>query len=192
MQAFHAQFLSHFKGGMMKPNRYVVEFHLPPGVSSSEERRLNGGGGINIKCHTAMFPQRTLQTSELKQNTNPYRVPFGVMYDPVTFSFYSDASGDTRSYFDMWQQAAIHLTSHTLNFYKEYVSDISMWILDEAGRKRYGVKLIEAYPISVGAMDVSYSQANNFQTVICTMSYKRWEEIDLEDRWGIVGPIQNI
>lgn len=195
MQAFHAQFLSHFKQGVMKPNRYLIQFQLPRGVDfdspsynvtpggidteslASENMSLNGRGGINIKCHTAMFPQRTIQTSELKQNTNPYRVPNSVIYDPVTFSFYADAAGDTRVFFDRWQQTAVNVSNHTMNFYKEFVRDVKMYTLDESGRPRYGIKLVEAYPLSVGAMDISYSQANNYQNVVCTMAYRYWEEI---------------
>lgn len=208
MQSFHGQFLNHFNKGMMKPNRYMIEFNLPAGVGDTddwemigdfasdssmrtEQMRLNRTGGVNIKCHTAMFPQRTIQTTELKQNTNPYRVPHSAIYDPVTFSFYADAEGDTRHFFDVWQQAAINIRNHTLNFYREFVSDVKMYSLDESGRPRYGIKLIEAYPLSVGAMDISYAQANNFQNVVCTLTYRYWEEIE-DIRWGRIGNIQTL
>lgn len=198
MQSFHGQFLTHFNKGMMKPNRYVIEFNLPQGIDRASpslskmsqpaaEDRLrqmsssyNGRGGINIKCHTAMFPQRTIQTSELKQNTNPYRVPHSVIYDPVTFSFYADATGDTRRFFDTWQSAAVNIENHTLNFYDEFVTPVTISAMDEAGRKTYSVRLFEAYPLSVGAMDISYAQANNFQNVVCTLAYRYWKEIPVK------------
>ena len=203
MQAVHAQFLSHFQHGMMKPNRYLIEFNLPQGidpgspsissltlnaietVQRATNLQLNARGGVNIKCHTAMFPQRSMQTTELKQNTNPYRVPYSVMYDPVTFSFYSDSRGDARRFFDIWQQAAVNVDNHTMNFYDEFVSHVTMSVLNEANQKTYSVRLFEAYPISVGAMDVSYSQANNFQTVLCTLNYRYWKEVPISSN-GIV------
>lgn len=167
-------------------------FNLPQGVGGSSEfvnsksrrgqisaweKQLNAEGSINIKCHTAIFPQRTLSTSERLQNSAPFRTPYSANYDPITFSFYADGDGDTRRYLDIWQNAVINVRSNTLNFYDEFVSDITIWNLNEAGKRTYGVKCFEAYPLAVGAMDISYSNMNNFQNVVGTFQYRRWEEI---------------
>lgn len=191
-QALYTEFLSHFNRGIMKPNRYEVEFNLPPGVASNasfvrnesragnirvQENIFNSQGGINIKCHTALFPQRTLATSERLQNSAPFRTPYSSNYDPITFSFYADGTADTRRYFELWQNTVINVHSNTLNFYREYVSDISIWNLDESGKRTYGIKCIEAYPLAVGPSDISYSNQNNFQTVVATFSYRRWFEL---------------
>lgn len=186
-------FLSNFKNGMMKPNRYRVEFHLPRGVSNSErlsihqfsnsttirqlDNNLNGKGGVDIKCHTATFPQRSLQTYEHIQNSAPFRVPYSAAYDPVTFSFYVDGNGDTREYFDTWQNAVINVSSNTLNFWREFVSDITIYAMNEAGEDTYGVTLYDAYPLNVGAMELSYTQSNNYQTSTVTIAYKSWSAI---------------
>lgn len=190
----YEQFLHHFQRGVLKPNRYRVLFTLPEGVQATAEvglkikqasvsgnilgsnMSLNENGGIDIKCHTATFPQRTLQTYEINQNTSPYRVPFSQMYDPVTFSFYADSTADTRRFFDIWQNAVVNVKSNTLNFYTEFVRNVTIWSLDDAGNETYGVVLRDAYPLSVGAMEVSYSQANNFQTTVVTMAYRNWED----------------
>lgn len=204
--ALYSEFLSHFKRGIMKPNRYEVMFSLPPGVASSapdfvksdakagnvqrKENQWNSVGSINIKCHTALFPQRNLSTSERLQNSSPFRTPYSANYDPITFSFYADGDGDTRRYFDLWQNVVINVRSNTLNFYDEYVSDIVLWSLNEAGDRTYGVKCIEAYPLSIGAIDVSYSNQNNFQNVIATFNYRRWEAIGTPT--VNVGALQNL
>lgn len=190
----YSQFLSHFKNGVMKPNRYEVEFNLPQGVSGTAidlskrdvreanirkiENSLNGVGGINIKCHTAMYPQRSLSTTERLQNSAPFRTPYSSNYDPITFSFYADGTGDTRRYFDLWQNTVINVKTNTLNFYDEYVSDLRIWTLNEAGVRTYGVVCREAYPLAIGAVDISYSNQNNFQNIVATFTYRRWEELN--------------
>ena len=190
---FWQDFLSHFKKGVMTPNLYEVVFRLPRGVVPSGDpvaeqgilaptmmavqNLMNGVGSINIKCHTATFPQRTLQTFEIKQNTTPFRAPFSAIYDPVTFSFYSNANGDTRAYFDIWQRAVFNVRSNTMNFYKEFTSDIELYVHNDAGARTYGVKLFEAWPLSVGPLDVSYSQVDNYQSVVTTIAYRRWEQL---------------
>lgn len=198
----HNNFLSHFRNGIMKPNRYEVEFNLPIGVSQAisgvnpevtvaglmlTQNKYNSKGGVNIKCHTATLPQRTLQTWETMHNASPIRVPYSQVYDPVTFSFYADGNADTRWFFDLWQQAAVNVKTNTMNFYDEYTSNVTITVLNEADKPVYGVTLFDAYPLSVGAMDLSYSQNNNYQTVVATLTYRRWEAF--KPRSGLIGNV---
>lgn len=185
-------FLSRFRNGFAKPNRYRVEFFLPRGVSASSDfvtttNRFGGEGAlpriqnaananqeINIACHTMTMPQRSLMTYEIKQNFAPTRLPYSATYDPITFSFYADNSYAARDFFDAWQGAVTNIGSNTMNFYDEYVSDIRMYAQDDAGRDTYMVTLFQAYPINIGLIDFSYSQSNNYQTVTVTMSFRSW------------------
>lgn len=187
-----SNFLSKFKAGFAKPNRYRVEFFLPPGVSASSNfvsstnsyasdnslvkvgNAANGNQQVNIACHTMTMPQRSLMTYEIKQNFAPVRLPYSATYDPVTFSFYADNRYTQRDFFDVWQGAVTNIGSNTMNFYKEYVSDIKMFAQDDAGRDTYSVTLFDAYPLNIGLVDFSYAQANNFQTITVTMSFKAW------------------
>ncbi|WEM34530.1 baseplate wedge protein [Xanthomonas phage X1] len=191
-ETLYMKFLSHFQRGVMRPNKYLIRFVLPEGVSGSadfidarvrrgrlqlEEARFNGIGSINIKCHTANFPQRNLVTSERAQNSSSFRVPYTQAYDPVTFSFYADADADTRRYFDLWQNTVINVRSNTLNFYNEFTANVEMWNLNEMDQPTYGVRLEEAYPIAVGAMDIAYGNSGTYQTVTTTLQYRRWVQI---------------
>jgi len=187
-------FLSHFGNGFQHPSRYRVEFSLPPGVNLASgtigvntesiqgnirqvENMFNAKGGINIKCHSMTFPQRSLMTYEHKQNSAPFRIPYSSVYDPVTFSFYADSQLDTRDYFDVWQAAVVNIGTNTINFYDEYVSDIKMWALDNQGNDSYGVILYEAWPLNIGTVDFAYGATNSYQTSTVTMSYKTWQPV---------------
>lgn len=184
-------FLARFSDGFSKPNRYRVEMVLPPGVAlgageigvNNDARRgqisrmnsfFNSGGDIDVKCHTMTFPQRSLMTMEHRQNSAPFRTPYSATYDPVTFSFYANAFMDARDYFEVWQSAVVNLGSNTMNFYDEYVADIKLHMLDDYGEDAYTVTLFEAYPLNIGIVDASYSQANTVTTCTVTMSFKSW------------------
>ena len=185
-------FLARFKRGIARPNRYRVEFFLPSGIPQSvagtvgvnsdalhenirqRQNEFNSDGSINVKCHSATFPQRSLMTYEHKQNSAPFRLPYTSTYDPVTFSFYADSDLDTRDYFDIWQACVMNFGSNTVNFYDEYVSDVHIWQVDLYGNDTYGVQLIEAYPMNIGSFDVSYSNNDSYQTTSVTLAYKSW------------------
>lgn len=182
------KFLASFKHGIANPTRYRVRFNLPKGIpnidgsawesTSGNIQRwnsyLNGDDKINLLCHTCTMPQRSLLTYEHRQLNAPYKVPYSQGYDPVSFVLYGDAKLETRKYFEIWQNAVVNIQSNTMNFYSEYVSDVTIEQLDAEGKPTYGVKLVEAYPMSVTAMDYSYSNSNSVQNVSVVLTYKYW------------------
>lgn len=185
------KFLSHFKSGIASPARYRVRFNLPKGIpnisgsawESTEgnirrwQAELNGTEKINVFCHTCTMPQRSLMTYEHKQLNAPYKVPYSQSYDPVSFVFYGDGDLSARRYFEIWQNAVVNIQSNTMNFYSEYVSDVIIEQLDTEGNPTYGVQLIEAYPMSVTAMDYSYSNQNTIQNIAIVLTYKYWKNL---------------
>jgi len=82
-----------------------------------------------------------------------------------------------RRYFEIWQNAVVNIQSNTMNFYSEYVSDVIIEQLDTEGNPTYGVQLIEAYPMSVTAMDYSYSNQNTIQNIAIVLTYKYWKNL---------------
>lgn len=194
MTALFEKFLAHFQHGVGKPNRFEVVLNLPSGVQRKDYyvddmalksnlrevgTKLNSQGGVNIKCHTVTFPQRSLRTYTHNQNSAPFEVPFTAVYDPVTMMFYSDGFMDTREFLENWQFTVVNGQSNTLNFYKEFVSDVELYVLDETDVRTYGVRLINAFPIAVGAVDFAYSNFDNPTVITATFAYKRWEKIKL-------------
>lgn len=185
------EFLSHFKNGVMKSNRFRAEFNLPSGVSGksgthavntkamasaikSADTGFNSKSSINIKCHTATFPQRMLQTLEFRCNSVQFKVPYTASYDGISLTFFADGNMDTREYFELWQSAIINFGNNTANFYKEYVSDIKLYIQNEAGDDTYGIILYEAYPMQISMFDMSYGMRSTPLNIQVLFSFKSW------------------
>ena len=184
-------FLSHFKSGIMKSNRFRIEFTLPKGVSGStgmysvnsgvksaamrsSESGFNGQGSINLKCHTASLPMRSLQTLDFKCNSTIFKVPYMTSYDPISLTFYADGNMDTREYFELWQSAVMNFGNNTINFYSEYISDVKLYVQNESGADVYGIILYECFPISIGMLDMSYASTNMPLNIQIMLSFKSW------------------
>lgn len=194
------RFLSHFKSGFARSTRYRLEFSLPKGASGklgsfndvnqlsrtgqiqAAEQTYNRNGSIAIKAHTVTFPQRALSTFEILHNSAPFKIPYSSSYDPITISFYNDQNMDTRRYFDIWQAAIINFSNNTTNFYSEYTSDIRMYIQNDEGEDIYGILLVEAFPMGISIMDLSYSSTNQLLPSSVTFSYKYWLPMDSSQR----------
>ena len=184
-------FLSHFKNGIMKSNRFRIEFSLPKGVSGSSgmhavngnakasairnvEKGFNGNGSINIKCHTAQFPQRSINTLDFRSNSVNFKVPYMTSYDPISLSFYANGNLDSREYFELWQSCVMNFGNNTSNFYNEYVSDVKLYIQNEHGQDTYGIILYECFPVAISTFDMSYAMANTALNIMIVLSYKTW------------------
>lgn len=189
------RFIGHLRNGLARPNRYEVFFTLPRGVLdvtavvsrsvnyksmmgmiTAQDFRMNEDGRIGLFCHTCSLPMRSLATFEHKTHMGPaYKAPYSSSYEPVTFTFYADKGMNTRRYFDIWQQSVLNVYSNTNNYMNEFTSDVTIVTLDQEGKPGYRTTLYEAFPVNVGAVDLSYSQNNALTNVSVTLSYKIWE-----------------
>jgi hypothetical protein len=188
------EFMSFFTAGVGRPNRFRVQFTLPPGVNtgigdsadyvntSAQTGFINaaqglynsGRGAINVMCNQATFPQRTLLVWELNQNSAAFKTPYSLEYDPIQFSFYSDSKLNTKKYFEIWQSAVANVRNNTMNYMSEFVAPVTIYQLDTAGRDTYSCNLIDAWPITVGSTDVSMSNSNAAHNISVTMAYRSW------------------
>lgn len=161
-----SEFVGHLKNGLARPNRYIVDIISP----------IGGDETVQIFCHTCQLPMRGLMTFEHKTHVGPpYKAPYSSSYEPVTFTFYADSNMNTRRYFDEWQQEVNNSWSNTNNYMNNFKGEIKITTLNQEGNERYSVKLHDAYPLNIGAVDLSYSQNNALTNVSVTISYRIWE-----------------
>lgn len=187
-------FLSKFKSGFARKNRFRIEFYLPLGIQSglnvgglsinslggnirTAQNNFNRNQEINIMCHTAQFPGKTLELADYKNLALPPKLPYFIAYDEITLSFYCDNEYNTREYFDIWFSTVFNVESKTTNYYNEYISDIRLYALDRYGNDTYGIVLENAYPVGLSAVDMGYDQNDEVQNIDVTFTYKKWYSI---------------
>ena len=184
-------YLTNFKSGIMKSSRFRAEFNLPKGVAGSSSMHsvnsnvkraaiktngnsFNGNGSINVKCHTASFPARSIQTLEFRSNSVNFKVPYAINYEPISLMFYANANMDSREYFELWQAAVMNFGNNTANFYNEYTSDVKLYLQNDYGEDTYGIILYECFPLNINVLEISYATTNTPVNVMVTLAYKSW------------------
>jgi len=188
-------FISAFENGVAKPTKYRIEMSLPRGAVGNMvdansragsirgvERDLNAKDSVSIKCHTMSIPSRGFSTFEVTQNNIKFKVPYGITYEPVTFSFYADATMDSLKYFETWQAAIMNYSDNTVNYYDEYTSDVNLYIINDEGEDVHGIKLIQAYPTNLSPVELSYGNTNNLLTINVTFNYRYFLSLESSQR----------
>ncbi len=64
-----------------------------------------------------------------------------------------------------------------MGYYKDYIGSVDIHALDEQDNRRYGVKLIEAFPVSINEQSLSYAENSSYQTITVNLAYRYWQNL---------------
>jgi hypothetical protein len=167
-------------GGIARSNKYLVEL---PNEDFTGRRRFetNEPGLIfSTLCRRCTMPGRQILSVERIINTSNQKIAYGYGSNEVSMGFLLTNDMTMKKYFENWQQATVVMdeasSEHYPNYKNEYSRDVNIYQLDNAGNKKYGVKLIDAYPTTVNPTE--YSDDNDgYVELSVEISYHRWYEI---------------
>ena len=185
--------LGEFRGkdGISRPHRYEVTLFPPTGSAGSAGLGSNvfskimgealGDGTVRatgLKCESISFPGRSMDTSE---DTNIYgpsrKIVNGFTFADVSAIFQCSSDMKEKKYFETWQRLSFNPQTFAIGYYKDYVGSVDIHALDEQNNKRYGVKLIEAFPVSINEQALSYAVGASYQTVGINFQYRYWQNL---------------
>ena len=176
------EFLSLFlnKDGFSKSARYEVVIGLPKAATSTAGELLNTETARKVSYHaeTIAFPGRNLEIKEDLSTYGPTReVVSGSSYEDLSATFYVATDHREKKFFSEWQNSAHSNEDFNARYYYDYVGSVDIHQLDENDNKRYGVELMEAFPKTIGAIDMGYANANQINKMSVSFSYRFWEII---------------
>ena len=177
------EFLSLFlnKDGFSKSARYEVVIGLPKAATLTAGELLNTETARKVSYHaeTIAFPGRNLEIKEDLSTYGPTReVVSGSSYEDLSATFYVATDYREKKFFSEWQDSA-HSSNVDFNarYYYDYVGSVDIYQLDEEDRRRLGIRLMEAFPKTIGAIDMGYANANQINKMSVSFSYRYWEII---------------
>ena len=200
-----------YHGGIARGNRYCV-YIVHPSKSMNNLLRvdpatllnnLTSGQGLHLGdfinnpidmfllCQTCLLPGKRISTTEAMHNHNLAKKPYSMATDEVTMSFLLTNDYYIKKYFDLWQEMIIDTThDHYKTAYKrDYSRDVIIQQLSTSNHMipGYTIKLLNAYPIQVGAVELS-NESNGLMEVTVTWEYDNFKSIGLIDGFAdIVG-----
>jgi hypothetical protein len=163
----------HAENGYAVPNRFEVIIMSPiPNYAKQRE--------VSMRCESINLPGRNLNSTTDSNIYGPTReVVDGVTYaDDISMSFLASAGLDERVFFEEWQELAFNKQTWNVGYYNDYISTVEIYILDRQDQRQYGIKLIEAFPKTIGATELSQSANNELIKIPVTFSFRYWESLD--------------
>jgi len=177
------------KGGLAKTNRFNVIF-TPPSASllNLDPQAIIGsliGGRFNVKnlindprdisllCESAQLPGRQITTHDYMAHKQSVKIPYTFINEDVSLTFLLTNDYSMKVLFDDWMGSIID-QNYRLSYKKEFTTDVIIQQLDHDDVPVYGVKLENAFPTSLQAIELNNTSDNSVQKVTVQLSYDNW------------------
>ena len=181
------------KNGMSRPNRYEVTLFPPSGTRGSKGLGSNiftkimgdllGDGTVRatgLRCESISMPGRNMDGTEDTNIYGPTReIVTGYSFGDINAVFQCSSDMREKKYWETWQRLTYNPKTFDIGYYNDYVGTIDIHTLDEQENRRYGCRLVEAWPKTIAAQSLGYADNNTYQTIDVTIAYRYW--INLTD-----------
>jgi hypothetical protein len=179
-----SEFISEVKqNGLSRTNRFAVSFGMPQVL----EGGVNPFQGVHqarlamLLCENIQIPGVNFNTIQNRTFGEFRETPYEKMYDPITATFYVDREMKVKKLFDKWQQGIQNPDTREFNFYKNYTTNMQIYVNDTLNQTYYGAVMYEVYPKSVSAITLDHN-SKEIMKLSVTFQYKYWIPISVSNR----------
>ena len=167
-----------------KVDGFRAEVNKQRGFAKPTNFRMLITGGIlrNSKAkalamtiNQASIPGRNLATNEIRTHGPVRKAPYVSIYDDLQISVYCmNDSLFPRDLFQEWQDFIIETTTGKVNYFEQYVSDLEIEQFNDAGKTVFSCKFIDAYPVIVAPLGLSWADTDTVHNLQVTFAYRKW------------------
>ena len=173
----YEDFVSAFRSslGYALPSRYEVIITSP---GEGDARK------VSMRCESLDLPGRALNTSA---DNNMYgiapEIVDGVVFGgTLAMTFQASSDLEEKVFFESWQEEAWDRGTWNVKYYRDYIKDIDIYVLDVQDARRYGLRLRECFPKEIGPATLDAGPAGDIIKIPVTMQYKYWETLDINNQ----------
>ena len=173
--------------GYAQPNKYEVLIFPPAKLGGGQNQNIFGGmerqsdlRKISLRAQSVTLPGRNLSTTQESNIYGPDReIVEGVTYaDDISMSFQASSGLDERVFFENWQRQAFNEKTWNIGYYNDYIGTIEMYVLDKQEQRRYGIKLWEVFPKTIGANELAYDSNDQIMLLPISFTFRYWTSLD--------------
>ena len=187
-------FMNTFDKNVARPNLFHVRMH-PPSNGYSGSPSSGGGAGkvsyngtgygtaesseMELRVQSVTMPGKNITTTPNDNAYGPsYEMANGISYaEEIEVTYILDSDHRVREFFNNWQDKIVNPVTYDLNYYDDYVGEMTIYQLDQNDNNASAVKVHEVFPKSVGPIQYSMESGNSILTVSVMMAFKKWTPI---------------
>ena len=151
------------------------------GTTTAPFRSSGKSREVSMRCESVSMPGRTLATNEDTTIYGPAReIVDGVVFaGDVDMLFQASSGLEERVFFEEWQKMAFSEVDWSVGYHYDYVSEVQIYLLDKQNQRRYGIRLHEAFPKTIGPVALNQAPASEIIKIPVSFSFRWWETLDI-------------
>ena len=179
----------HTENGYAVPNRFEAIITPPPKMGartitnpSHGSERKSDVRSISLRCESVNLPGINLNTTTDSNIYGPTReIVDGVTYaEDISMVFPASSGLEERVFFEEWQKQAFDATTWNIGYYNDYVSVVDLYLLNRQNKRRFGLRLHEAFPKTIGPTDLNQATKNEIIKISISFAFRYWSTLDIE------------
>lgn len=158
-------------GGGARANQFLVQLSFPAFVSTG----VVAGQEAQFMCKAAQLPASTVENVQIQYRGRPINFAGERSFEPWNITVYNDTSFNIRNALENWSNGVQSLatTEGKVNP-RDYQVDLQVSQLDRNGAILKTYKFVDAYPTTIGAIQLDYDSVNQIETFDITFQYNYW------------------
>jgi len=191
--------------GLSKASKFMVTITRSTNANIGRADRgpaiVGGAQNLTFLCDSAYLPGLGYQTDEIRMSGygNVEKRPYASIFQDVPLTFYSDANGSVFKYFHAWMQSVFAfndaanpngtvkgLPLNSFQYPSEYYGVVEIIHMNEIKTTKESdntivkYQLLEAYPISIGDIQVDWNMQDQILKIPVTFAYTNWTSTTLD------------
>ena len=170
------------RGGLARSNFFALTFTGPASLSPNPFF-------INTICESAQLPGRSITTFEHGTTHQVTKRPYSFINEDVTLTFLITNDFYIKDLFDKWMRCVVNDTTAKIAYKNQYVSDMTITVLDVNHNTVYSVNLENAYPININSIELSNADGQILKLTV-TMTYDNYTS--KSSHFSLITSLENI
>lgn len=159
-------------------NNFIDSFKKELARPSNFEVFIEGMISAPFRCEASELPSRNFATVDQKTYGPVEVFPVQSFYDKIFLNFICSDDMTEKKFFDRWMEDISSVSGSNggvrfdFSYKNTYRKNIEIKQFDITGKFSYGVKLMEAFPVSVNALSLRWDAVNTVHKLPVTISYR--------------------
>ena len=129
---------------------------------------------IAFLCESTQIPGRNINTLDFQAEKETLKIPNGFIDDDITMTFLLTGDYYMKDMMETWMSSIIDTERYQAGYKVNYQTDIVIQQLNDFDKNIYGIRLKNAYPINIAAIELNNTSENTIQRVTVTFAYDRY------------------
>ena len=169
-----SDFKANLAGGGARANQFRVALSFPSYVTGG----VVTGVQAQFLCKTAQLPGSTVENIPVNYRGRVVNVAGERTFQPWSVTILNDTNFSIRNALEQWQNGVQNYNS-TLGRVnpRDYQVDLAVYQLDRNGATIKEYKFVDAYPVTIGAIELSYDTTNAIEEFTCEFQYNYFTSV---------------